>query len=657
MKYPISFIIAIAIAILFAGQTNAEDSPTYYPTEYPTDADTTYMPTYEEDATDVVFCLTKQDCTTAANELGLPLTVGNFPTKGCFKKKEMAFYSQGTEDKMSTVDLPGDKLQRVFCNNNSLIQNDEPQVKEPTITWVHGTSPIDDEVYDAVIIGAGWAGISAALTLLDKGVSSILVLEASDHVGGRSKSVNSDGSINVADMAGSSSNVPHDMGSEWLYRGNVMEQYLKQNGLLEGVDLYTDEDGEGGADETHYYMQSVDANGRTSTQLMREGVVNQRRKISWDDFLDYKKDGQSYYDAAQEYKSKYLSDNKDIQFMNMMATMSEIYYTGELKELAKWYKAKYDSSDSTHYMSYKGVGYGNVAAKAANPLQSKIKLNSKVVEVNSSLLGSKQYQTVKYVDENGDMKLVKAKTVLVTVSLGVLKAGTINFIPKLPSRKQDSIDNMGFGLANKCAMEWENEDAIVWPNDVSKTWFQLVTPQTDTSGKWTHFSNPSSFKGKPVLTAWNSASDSKEMKSQTDEEILDDIMQNLRAMFPTITRPDKVIISRWDEDENVRGTYSFHKLGRDFDDDSYYLGETIGKQVWFAGEATAGNMYATTVGAWETGEKAAKQMAREILDRRVLRVTSQPQDSAALLTSSSYVSSCHLLSYVLVVAGVVIGCF
>ena len=126
-------------------------------------------------------------------------------------------------------------------------------------------------------------------------------------------------------------------------------------------------------------------------------------------------------------------------------------------------------------------------------------------------------------------------------------------------------------------------------------------------------------------------------------------------MFPTITRPDKVIISRWDEDENVRGTYSFHKLGRDFDDDSYYLGETIGKQVWFAGEATAGNMYATTVGAWETGEKAAKQMAREILDRRVLRVTSQPQDSAALLTSSSYVSSYHLLSYVLVVA--VIGCF
>ena len=114
MKYPISFIIAIAIAILFAGQTNAEDSPTYYPTEYPTDADTTYMPTYEEDATDVVFCLTKQDCTTAANELGLPLTVGNFPTKGCFKKKEMAFYSQGTEDKMSTVDLPGDKLQRSY---------------------------------------------------------------------------------------------------------------------------------------------------------------------------------------------------------------------------------------------------------------------------------------------------------------------------------------------------------------------------------------------------------------------------------------------------------------------------------------------------------------------------------------------------------------
>ena len=39
--------------------------------------------------------------------------------------------------------------------------------------------------YDAVIVGAGWAGISAAKALLENGVDNILVLEAHDYIGGR----------------------------------------------------------------------------------------------------------------------------------------------------------------------------------------------------------------------------------------------------------------------------------------------------------------------------------------------------------------------------------------------------------------------------------------------------------------------------------------
>ena len=47
--------------------------------------------------------------------------------------------------------------------------------------------------YDAVIVGAGWAGLKAARTLLDEGLSSILVLGANDYVGGRAKSINTKG--------------------------------------------------------------------------------------------------------------------------------------------------------------------------------------------------------------------------------------------------------------------------------------------------------------------------------------------------------------------------------------------------------------------------------------------------------------------------------
>ena len=264
-------------------------------------------------------------------------------------------------------------------------------------------------------------------------------------------------------------------------------------------------------------------------------------------------------------------------------------------------------------MSYRAVGYGNVAAKAADPIQSKIKLNSKVVEVNSE---GKNLQTVKYVDENGEMKSAKAKTVLVTVSLGVLKADIINFVPKLPNWKQEVIDNMEMGLLNKCVLQWENEDDMVWP-EPSGSWIELVTAETETSGRWTQFYNPSSFKDKPVLIGMTGGDEAREMESQTDDEVLADVMQSLRAMYPNITRPDKIFISRWGQDPNVLGTYSVPNVGRHFDKDSEILGKNVGN-VWFAGEATAGRSWSgCTVGGWETGEKAAMDMARKIRGRRV----------------------------------------
>ena len=56
-----------------------------------------------------------------------------------------------------------------------MIQNYEPTSKKSSLV----TS------YDAVIVGAGWAGIKAAATLLENGVENILVLEATDYIGGR----------------------------------------------------------------------------------------------------------------------------------------------------------------------------------------------------------------------------------------------------------------------------------------------------------------------------------------------------------------------------------------------------------------------------------------------------------------------------------------
>lgn len=90
--------------------------------------------------------------------------------------------------------------------------------------------------YDAVIIGAGWAGIRAAETLLNEGITSILVLEASDYIGGRARSFNGmDGSTNNPDTIGSV-NIPYDLGADWIYdNGNEMVTALTDGGYLDAV--------------------------------------------------------------------------------------------------------------------------------------------------------------------------------------------------------------------------------------------------------------------------------------------------------------------------------------------------------------------------------------------------------------------------------------
>lgn len=105
-------------------------------------------------------------------------------------------------------------------------------------------SPIGSQYkYDAVVIGAGWAGIRATETLLNAGITNLLVLEANNYVGGRAKSINEDGTINNANLEGAGGNIPYDIGCEWLYNtGNDMEETLLDKGYLDGAILDGDKD-------------------------------------------------------------------------------------------------------------------------------------------------------------------------------------------------------------------------------------------------------------------------------------------------------------------------------------------------------------------------------------------------------------------------------
>ena len=162
-------------------------------------------------------------------------------------------------------------------------------------------------------------------------------------------------------------------------------------------------------------------------------------------------------------------------------------------------------------------------------------------------------------------------------------------------------------------MQWNDNDDVVWPDE---EWFELITHDDASSGKWTTFFNPSKYKGKPALVGFIGGQDAIDMEAQTDEEVLDDVIDNLQAMFPTLRRPDRIVVTRWGQDPNFRGAYSFKKVGRDFWDDARHLHNSI-RNLHFAGEATAyKHWYGTVTGAWKTGEKEAYKMVGELRNRR-----------------------------------------
>ncbi len=120
--------------------------------------------------------------------------------------------------------------------------------------------------------------------------------------------------------------------------------------------------------------------------------------------------------------------------------------------------------------------------------------------------------------DDGDDEGCQGKDGPCHVPLGVLKAGTIDFVPPLPGEKLTAIEAMGYGTVNKCILSWYDGSALVWPEE--DTWFMLITLEEETSGTWTTFFNLSLLTGRPTLVLFAAGDDAAAMEDQSDEEVL-----------------------------------------------------------------------------------------------------------------------------------------
>lgn len=217
-----------------------------------------------------------------------------------------------------------------------------------------------------------------------------------------------------------------------------------------------------------------------------------------------------------------------------------------------------------------------------------------------------------YADEqeyHGDM-------VLCTVPLGVLKKGSIEFVPELPKRKKDAIDRLGFGLLNKVAILFPYD---FWGGEIDT--FGHLAQDSSMRGEFFLFYSYSSVSGGPLLVALVAGEAAIKFEQLSPVESVSRVMAILKGIFNpkgiAVPDPLQAICTRWGQDQCTYGSYSYVAIGASGDDYDI-LAESIGDgRVFFAGEATNKQYPATMHGVFLSGMREAANMLR-VAKRRSL---------------------------------------
>jgi len=173
-----------------------DPSPTFAPIIPPTDAPSVVPPTAEteevssagpttartipaseepaddaEDAEhDPIACITRDECDERRSELGIDgFFVGTYPTKGCFSKNGVAYYSGGgSAEEVSRVDLPGEQ-ERIWCGDSSSVASIGGGADDSNS---HMASAIANSVVDE---GSSSTGVSLPVGIVGANVVVILL--------------------------------------------------------------------------------------------------------------------------------------------------------------------------------------------------------------------------------------------------------------------------------------------------------------------------------------------------------------------------------------------------------------------------------------------------------------------------------------------------
>ncbi|GAA3827060.1 NAD(P)/FAD-dependent oxidoreductase [Nocardioides panacisoli] len=426
------------------------------------------------------------------------------------------------------------------------------------------------EVERVVVVGAGIAGLTVANALTSAGVDCVVV-EARDRIGGRLHTVEVGG--HVADLGGAWIHHPED--------GNVLAGWVD----LAGVPWIVDPTG------TRFTGADLGEHRRLSDAELEHvgyGVFDPLGQAFAAELAAGGRD-RSVAAVVDEYLATYgPEDGERERLRQLMAAAVEQDGAGPLDGISARWALTEDMFVGDVVDNVPIGGYRTVLAPLAGA--SEVRLRRPVRRITQTATG---------VQVDGDDWSESGSHVVVTVPLGVLKAGAIAFSPPLPAERSEVIDRTGFGTMEKVFLAFEEpfwraadpglSHAVIYPADRAQ------------AATWTW-----DFGLAPVMMFLVAHSAVEAMRRDPRAWAV----EQLEALYggPLPAGPVDVRATDWAHDERALGAYAHVRPGESSADFAL-LGEPVGR-IAFAGEHTTVGRAGYADGAMETGLREAKRLLR-----------------------------------------------
>jgi monoamine oxidase len=428
---------------------------------------------------------------------------------------------------------------------------------------------------DVLVIGAGVAGLAAARALADRGLN-VIVLEARNRLGGR---------VWTSDAWPA---LPLDLGAGWIH--GYARNPLTPLAQAVGAPFHPS--------DTIYlggWLALYAGDGRRLTDDERDAVEGRfetaRREIEQ---VSRARQAQGLPDislhAALEQAARHLSEAERRALNYKFNSEVEHEYSGDLADLSLYH---WDEDQTPELLGDHDAVPGGGYVRLFEPIARELDIRLEQIVERVEYGGSGVIITTK----RGSFAAPQA---IVTVPLGVLKAGAVEFSPELPEAKRAAIRALHMGVLNKAALRFPFR---FWPAEAE--WLGYISEE---KGCWAEWFNLGKHTDQPVLVAYNAGRYGREVEALSDEAMVAEAVRTLRVMFgERAPEPEAWQITRWASDPFALGSYSCLGVGASRRH-RQALGEPVDERLFFAGEATSVEYPANVHGAWLSGLREAKRI-------------------------------------------------